>query len=100
MLQEAYAVALQKMAGADTPANPRTWLISTARNKAIDQLRRDRRFEFTREEIERSVELTAPPSDEVPDEVFPDDRFAVDSYLLAPVAADGGAGRADTAISR
>jgi hypothetical protein len=64
------------------------------------ELRRDRRFEFTREEIERSVELTAPPSDEVPDEVFPDDRFAVDSYLLAPVAADGGAGRADTAISR
>src|SRR6267142_2810401 len=37
MLQEAYAVALQKWPSDGTPANPRAWLISTARHKAIDR---------------------------------------------------------------
>src|SRR5258708_30342346 len=44
MLQEAYATALQKWPSEGVPANPRAWLISTARHKAIDRLRRDQRF--------------------------------------------------------
>ena len=36
MLQEAYATALQKWPAEGTPTNPRAWLISTARYKAID----------------------------------------------------------------
>src|SRR5260370_26005888 len=40
MLQEAYATALQKWPSEGVPANPRAWLISTARHKAIDRLRR------------------------------------------------------------
>src|SRR2546422_382921 len=51
MLQEAYAVALQKWPSDGTPANPRAWLISTARHKAIDRLRRDQRFERKSEEF-------------------------------------------------
>lgn len=84
MLQEAYATALQKWPGDGVPANPRAWLISTARNRAIDRLRRDRRFDTKREEIARRAELTSPVVADSPDsaasadsqeEMFPDDRL-------------------------
>jgi len=60
MLQEAYATALQKWPADGVPGNPRAWLISTARNRAIDRLRRERRFDTKREEIARHAELIAP----------------------------------------
>ena len=75
MLQEAYAVALQKWPSEGSPANPRAWLVSTARHKAIDRLRRDRRFETKRDEIARNVESTAQPADDFGDDMFPDDRL-------------------------
>ena len=75
MLQEAYAVALQKWPVEGAPANPRAWLVSTARQKAIDRLRRDRRFETKRDEIARNVESTAQPADDFGDDMFPDDRL-------------------------
>jgi RNA polymerase sigma-70 factor (ECF subfamily) len=75
MLQEAYAVALQKWPAEGTPANPRAWLISTARHKAIDRLRRDHRFETKRDEIARNAESAARPSDDFGGDMFPDDRL-------------------------
>jgi RNA polymerase sigma-70 factor, ECF subfamily len=75
MLQEAYATALQKWPVDGLPANPRAWLVSTARNKAIDRLRRDLRFDTKREEIARHTELTAQHDGDSADEMFPDDRL-------------------------
>lgn len=75
MLQEAYAVALQKWPSEGTPANPRAWLISTARHKAIDQLRRDRRFEQKSEEIAKTTEIAAQPESEREEEMFADERL-------------------------
>jgi len=75
MLQEAYAAALQKWPVEGTPANPRAWLITTARHKAIDRLRRSRRFEMKREEIARNAEQVTAPMYESADEDFPDDRL-------------------------
>jgi RNA polymerase sigma-70 factor (ECF subfamily) len=87
MLQEAYATALQKWPADGVPTNPRAWLISTARNRAIDRLRRDRRFDTKREEIARHAELTSPVAadsahsalsaneSESSEEMFPDDRL-------------------------
>jgi RNA polymerase sigma-70 factor, ECF subfamily len=75
MLQEAYATALQKWPAEGTPANPRAWLVSTARHKAIDRIRRDRRFETKRDEIAHTTEFTAPPADDFGDDMFPDDRL-------------------------
>src|ERR1700683_1546243 len=75
MLQEAYAVALQKWPAEGAPANPRAWLISTARHKAIDRLRRNHRFETKRDEIAPNVESTAQPADDFGDDMFPDDRL-------------------------
>ncbi len=43
--QEAFAAALAQWPHEGVPANPRAWLISTARHKAIDALRRKTRWE-------------------------------------------------------
>jgi len=43
-LQDAFAVALEQWARDGIPTNPRTWLVSTGRNRAIDRMRRDARF--------------------------------------------------------
>ena len=75
MLQEAYAAALQKWPVEGTPANPRAWLISTARHKAIDRLRRNQRFEAKRDEISRQANIMTPSVEYSEDEVFPDDRL-------------------------
>src|ERR1700687_1012097 len=76
MLQEAYATALLRWPSEGTPTNPRAWLVSTARHKAIDRLRRDRRFDSKREEIARGSELFAQhPAIDPADDMFPDDRL-------------------------
>ena len=75
MLQEAYSTALQKWPADGTPANPRAWLISTARNKAIDRLRRERSFDAKREEIARNIETSIPAEPELTDDMVADDRL-------------------------
>jgi RNA polymerase sigma-70 factor (ECF subfamily) len=47
--QEAFATALAQWPGKGIPDNPRSWLISTARHKAIDALRRKKRWEDERD---------------------------------------------------
>jgi RNA polymerase sigma-70 factor (ECF subfamily) len=74
-LQEAYAVALQKWPSEGTPANPRAWLISTARHKAIDRLRRDQRFERKAEEILKTAEIAPRPDGDAEEEMLADDRL-------------------------
>ncbi len=83
MLQEAYATALQKWRVGGPPANPVAWLVSTARHKAIDRLRRNRRFEQKQAEIARYSEFLAQPAagfsqsigDDPAEEWLPDDRL-------------------------
>jgi RNA polymerase sigma-70 factor, ECF subfamily len=43
-LQDAFSVALEQWARDGIPSNPRTWLVSTGRHRAIDRMRRDARF--------------------------------------------------------
>jgi RNA polymerase sigma-70 factor (ECF subfamily) len=52
VVQEAFAAALEQWPSAGTPAHPRAWLIQTAQHKAIDRLRRSRRFEAPLEHAE------------------------------------------------
>jgi RNA polymerase sigma-70 factor, ECF subfamily len=40
--QEAFAIAAERWSREGTPSNPRAWLVTTARNRAIDRIRRDR----------------------------------------------------------
>src|SRR5712691_8967676 len=44
-LHDAFAAAVEQWVEKGIPANPRTWLISTGRFKAIDRLRRSEKFE-------------------------------------------------------
>jgi RNA polymerase sigma-70 factor (ECF subfamily) len=45
-LSEAFRAALEQWPREGVPANPRAWLVSTGRFKAIDAIRRQERFSF------------------------------------------------------
>lgn len=73
-MQEAFTAALQQWQKEGVPDNPRAWLVSTGRFKAIDQLRRRARFDASLEVLARELESEAQARpDEAPDIV--DDRL-------------------------
>src|SRR5271170_5257024 len=55
-MHEAFAAALSLWPKSGVPGNPRPWLISTARFKAIDTLRRRARFDASQDELVRYLE--------------------------------------------
>ena len=55
-MHEAFAAALSLWPRSGVPGNPRLWLISTARFKAIDTLRRRARFDASQDELARHLE--------------------------------------------
>src|ERR1700688_2404334 len=55
-MHEAFAAALSLWPRSGVPGNPRPWLISTARFKAIDTLRRLARFDASQDELLRYLE--------------------------------------------
>jgi len=57
VLQEAFAVALERWAEDGVPSNPRAWLISAGRNKAVDRIRRETAFRAKQEQIVQETEL-------------------------------------------
>jgi RNA polymerase sigma-70 factor, ECF subfamily len=75
-MHEAFAAALSLWPSSGVPGNPRPWLISTARFKAIDTLRRRARFDASQDELVRYLEEQG-SSGERPDEndSFEDDRL-------------------------
>ena len=68
-LQDAFVIALRHWPTDGVPANPRAWLAVTARNCAVDRIRRERRRPPLEEEMNR---LTAAPWDpgDLDDEVL------------------------------
>jgi RNA polymerase sigma-70 factor, ECF subfamily len=70
--QEAFAIAAERWPRDGAPANPGTWLVTTARNRAIDRIRRDR----TLAAKTRLLEVPEAVEDVVDDETtFPDERL-------------------------
>jgi RNA polymerase sigma-70 factor (ECF subfamily) len=65
-LQDAFAAALERWPVEGTPANPRSWLISTGRFKAIDRLRKRRRE--VSDEVDVPQELTESEDYDVADD--------------------------------
>src|SRR5512147_842090 len=57
-LQEAFAVAIEQWPRDGIPANPRAWLVSTGRFKAIDGMRRRARYDASLNELAKRVETT------------------------------------------
>src|SRR5258705_11428294 len=79
-MHEAFAAALSLWPRSGVPGNPRPWLISTARFKAIDNLRRRARFDASQDELARYLEAqgssaeTSNQEDSLED-AFEDDRL-------------------------
>ncbi|MBZ5704322.1 MAG: RNA polymerase sigma factor [Acidobacteriia bacterium] len=75
VMQEAFAVALEQWPKQGMPENPRAWLVSTARHKAVDWLRRRSRFEAKREELQRLAAMEEQLAAEPEDTMLSDDRL-------------------------
>jgi RNA polymerase sigma-70 factor (ECF subfamily) len=81
--QEAFAVAAERWAREGTPPNPGAWLTTTARNRAIDRIRRAR----TLAEKTRLLELPEPEEREMEDSTFPDERLELIFTCCHPALA-------------
>src|SRR3954462_1809613 len=57
-LHDAFAAALERWPAEGPPANPRAWLVSTGRFKAIDAVRRRARFDASLEQVAAQLEMT------------------------------------------
>src|SRR5687768_3335037 len=72
-LHEAFAAAVEQWQRDGIPANPRAWLVSAGRFKAIDTMRRRARFDASLEDIARRLDVD---QDQAPDgEGVEDDRL-------------------------
>jgi RNA polymerase sigma-70 factor (ECF subfamily) len=74
-LHDAFAAAMQQWPQDGIPANPRAWLVSTGRFKAIDAMRRRARFDASVVELARRVEPESAAPDELEDRCVEDDRL-------------------------
>ncbi|MGA6826995.1 RNA polymerase sigma factor [Nitrospira sp. NS4] len=74
-LHEAFAAAMEQWARDGIPANPRAWLVSTGRFKAIDGMRRRARYDASQSELARALETTTGDPAEQDDEHIEDDRL-------------------------
>jgi RNA polymerase sigma-70 factor, ECF subfamily len=69
--QEAFAIAAERWPRDGTPANPRAWLMTTARNRAVDRIRRER----TLAAKTRLLDAPQTTEDEVDETTIRDERL-------------------------
>jgi len=74
-LHEAFAVAVEQWAHEGVPANPRAWLVSTGRFKAIDGMRRRARFDASLPDLAHHLEITTDPVLDEGEDAVEDDRL-------------------------
>jgi RNA polymerase sigma-70 factor (ECF subfamily) len=72
-LHDAFTAAVERWPRDGMPANPRAWLVSTGRYKAIDAMRRRARFDAAQTEIADRLEAAARATAGVDDEGLEDD---------------------------
>ena len=65
LAQDALVVALERWPDDGVPENPGAWLMTTAKRRAIDLLRRNKRVDDKHQRIERESDLEPPPVDPV-----------------------------------
>ena len=84
--QEAFATAAERWPRTGVPDNPGAWLTTTARNRAIDRLRRDRTF------VAKAPLLAQPDAvddevEEMEEQTFPDERLELIFTCCHPALA-------------
>jgi RNA polymerase sigma-70 factor (ECF subfamily) len=102
--QEAFAIAAERWPRDGVPASPGTWLATTARNRAIDRIRRDR----TLAAKTHALEPPEAAEDEMDGTTFPDERLellftcchpalATEAQVALTLRTLGGLGTAEIA---
>ncbi len=81
--QEAFAIAAERWPRDGVPANPGAWLLATARNRAIDRIRRDR----TLAAKTRLLEVPEAVEDTMEATTFPDERLELVFTCCHPALA-------------
>jgi len=83
-VQDAFTTALERWPRDGQPRNPGAWIVTTARNRAIDRIRRERVFQRKAELVARLDEL---PADEDDVSAIPDERLALVFTCCHPALA-------------
>ncbi len=81
--QDAFAAAAERWPREGTPDSPRAWLMTTARNRAIDRIRRDR----TLAAKTRLLEVPETAEDEMDETTIPDERLELIFTCCHPALA-------------
>jgi RNA polymerase sigma-70 factor (ECF subfamily) len=74
-LHDAFMAALERWPNEEMPRNPRAWLVSTGRFKAIDRVRRRVSFDAAVSRFAEDMDRSIPMSLDVEDDDVPDDRL-------------------------
>jgi RNA polymerase sigma-70 factor, ECF subfamily len=83
-VQDAFAIALERWRADGLPRTPGAWIVTTARNRAIDRIRREKVFQQKAELIGRLHEL---PAGEEDVSAIPDERLALVFTCCHPALA-------------
>jgi RNA polymerase sigma-70 factor (ECF subfamily) len=84
-VQDAFTTALERWPRDGTPRNPGGWVVATARNRAIDRLRRDKTLARKTELLARLEGLRADEEEEVSS--IPDERLSLVFTCCHPALA-------------
>src|SRR6516165_3655564 len=85
-LHEAFTAAVEQWARDGLPANPRAWLISTGRFRAVDAMRRRARFDASLAQLARRLDEVA-SANAARDEELEDDRLRLIFTCCHPALA-------------
>jgi RNA polymerase sigma-70 factor (ECF subfamily) len=85
-VQDAFATAVERWPRDGTPGNPGAWILTTARNRAIERIRRDRTLDRKRELLARLEADTVTDTD-TEDTAIPDERLSLVFACCHPALA-------------
>jgi RNA polymerase sigma-70 factor (ECF subfamily) len=83
-VQDAFATALERWPKDGLPRNPGAWIVTTAKNRAIDRIRRDR---VLRQKVELLARLHDLPEEDEDMSSIPDERLALVFTCCHPALA-------------
>jgi RNA polymerase sigma-70 factor (ECF subfamily) len=84
-VQDAFATAVERWPRDGTPRNPGAWIVATARNRAIDRIRRERTLARKTELLAGLERLRTEEEDDV--SAIPDDRLSLVFTCCHPALA-------------
>jgi RNA polymerase sigma-70 factor (ECF subfamily) len=87
VVQDAFATAVDRWRREGVPANPGAWIVATARNRAIDRIRRQKTLERKTELLARLEELRVTDDDESEETMIPDERLSLIFTCCHPALA-------------